>query len=48
MVRASGPVSSSATREPAGAPGEGRQQRVALEALGSVITDALVAGDDAI
>jgi histidyl-tRNA synthetase len=35
-------------REPAGAPGEGRQQRVALEALGSVITDALVAGDDAI
>ncbi len=35
-------------REPAGAPGEGRQQRVALEALGSVITDALVAGDDTI
>ncbi len=33
-------------REAAAAPGEGRQQRVALEALGSVITDALVAGDD--
>ncbi|MBP8305710.1 MAG: histidine--tRNA ligase [Burkholderiaceae bacterium] len=33
-------------REAAAAPAEGRQQRVALDALGTVITDALVAGDD--
>ena len=33
-------------REAAAAPGEGRQQRVDLDALAAVITDALVAGDD--
>ncbi len=33
-------------REAAAAPGEGRQQRVDLDALAAVITDALVAGDE--